>query len=130
MDERQLTLLRRKLEALNYTQPLQPESGPLVESLVADLVSTTESHRQLKLQNARQAQEIAGFNTKLEVVRQESGRLLSENNQLHLELIRQAEQHGQSAREGYMASKLLEGRVADLAYWKQHNQERTEALDR
>jgi hypothetical protein len=130
MDDRQLTLLRRKLEALNYTQPLHPASAPLVDSLVSDLVRTTDSYRQLKLQSAQQAQEIAGFNTKLEVVRQESGRLLSENNQLHLELIKQAEKHGRQEKEGYLASKKLEGQVADLSYWKQHNQERLEALDR
>lgn len=129
MDERQLTMLRRKLEALNYNQPLHADSAPLAENLVSDLVRTTESYRQCKLQCAQQAQEIASFNTKLEVVRQESGRLLNENNQLHLELIKQAEKHDKKDQQNYLSVKKLEGQVSDLAYYKQHHKERMEALD-
>ena len=130
MDERQLALLGRKLEALNYTQPLHPACAPLVDNLVSDLVRTTESYRQLKLQCAQQAQEIAGFSTKLEVVRQESGRLLNENNQLHLELIKQAEQHERSDKERYLAAKKLEDQVAELSFLKQFNKESMKAMDR
>ncbi len=130
MGERQLTMLRRKLEALNYTHPLHPGCAPLVDNLVSDLVRTTESYRQCKLQCAQQAQEIASFNTKLEVVRQESGRLLNENNQLHIELIKQAEKHDKKDQQSYLTVKKMEGQVSDLTYYKQHHKERMEVMDK
>jgi hypothetical protein len=65
MDERSLTVLRRKLEALNYTERLDAVCGPLVERLVEDLVRTTDSYRGAKLQASKYAQEIATFNTKV-----------------------------------------------------------------
>ena len=61
MDDRRITLLKRKLQALNYTQPLDNSSAALVEALVDDLVHTTESYRALKLQASRQGQEINQF---------------------------------------------------------------------
>jgi hypothetical protein len=65
MDERSLVLLRRKLEALNYTERLDAASAPLVVKLVEDLVRTTDSYRSVKLQSAKYAQEISAFNTKV-----------------------------------------------------------------
>lgn len=65
MDERQRTLLRKKLEALSYIEPFEATSAPLVQRLVDDVVRTTESYRGLKLQCAKQAQEISTYNTKV-----------------------------------------------------------------
>lgn len=69
MDERALVLLRRKLEALNYTERLDAASAPLVSRLVDDLVRTTDSYRSAKLQSGKFAQEISTFNTKVRVAR-------------------------------------------------------------
>lgn len=65
IDERGLVLLRRKLEALNYTEPLDAASASLVNHLVNDLIRTTDSYRSIKLQAAQYAQEVATFNTKV-----------------------------------------------------------------
>ena len=65
MDERSLVLLRRKLEALSYTEGLEPASAPLVARLLDDLVRTTDSYRAVKLQSAKYAQEVSTFNTKV-----------------------------------------------------------------
>lgn len=65
VDERGLVLLRRKLEALNYTEPLDAGSAGLVNHLVNDLIRTTDSYRSIKLQAAQYAQEVATFNTKV-----------------------------------------------------------------
>jgi len=65
MDERYLVLLRRKLEALNYTERLEAASAPLVAKLVKDLVKTTDSYRSVKLQASKYVQEISTFNTKV-----------------------------------------------------------------
>jgi hypothetical protein len=65
IDERGLVLLRRKLEALNYTQHCDASSAALVSQLVNDLIRTTDSYRSIKLQAAQYAQEVAAFNTKV-----------------------------------------------------------------
>lgn len=65
MDERSLVLLRRKLEALNYTDRLDAASAVLVSKLVEDLVRATDSYRACKLQSTKYAQEISTFNSKV-----------------------------------------------------------------
>jgi uncharacterized protein with ATP-grasp and redox domains len=65
VDERGLVLLKRKLEALNYTEPLDAASASLVNHLVSDLIRTTDSYRSIKLQASQYAQEVATFNTKV-----------------------------------------------------------------
>lgn len=65
MEERALVLLRRKLEALNYTEPLDLASAALVSHLVGDLIRTTDSYRSVKLQASKYAQDISRFNTKV-----------------------------------------------------------------
>lgn len=65
MDERALVLLRRKLEALNYTEALDSASAPLVSHIVNDLIRTTDTYRSVKQQANKYAQEIATFNTKV-----------------------------------------------------------------
>ena len=59
MDAYKLSQLRKKLEALNYKEPLEPSSAPLVDKLVADLLHTTDGYRDLKLQLAKKSQDIA-----------------------------------------------------------------------
>jgi centrosomal protein CEP135 len=65
MDERALVLLRRRLEALSYTEHLDAASAPLVARLVDDLIRTTDSYRSVKSQASKYAQEVASFNTKV-----------------------------------------------------------------
>lgn len=60
-----MVLLRRKLEALNYTEPLDLASAALVSHIVNDLIRTTDSYRSVKLQAAKYAQDISKFNTKV-----------------------------------------------------------------
>ena len=48
--ERKFTGLRKRLDQLGYRQPLGLESLPLVETLFNDLLHTTESLRNAKLQ--------------------------------------------------------------------------------
>lgn len=64
-DERQHILLKRKLQALNYTDHLDVSSCELVQCVVNDLIRTTESYRELKQHGDRQQQEIAAFRSKV-----------------------------------------------------------------
>ena len=51
--ERKFTGLRKRLDQLGYRQPLGVESLPLVERIFSDLLHTTESLRNAKLQLAK-----------------------------------------------------------------------------
>ncbi|GMH37469.1 hypothetical protein BSKO_05342 [Bryopsis sp. KO-2023] len=118
LDERQINLLKRKLEAFGYSQPLDSKSASLVKSLVDDLVHATESYRAIKLQGTKQGQEIENFNSQIQVLKKDSGRLVAENNDLHLELIRATEKFETREREHYQEIKKLENQITELAYWK------------
>lgn len=50
--ERKFHNVRRRLDQLGFRQPLDFVSLPLVEKLFSDLVSTTESLKQLKVLRA------------------------------------------------------------------------------
>lgn len=63
--ERDLALLRRKLQALNYSAPVDAQSADLVQCLINDLVHTTESYRGLKQQCDGQQAEISSFQSKV-----------------------------------------------------------------
>jgi len=59
-----LDLLKRKLDALNYVEPVDEFSEPLVQRLLDDLVHTTESYRGLKHQTSALNQHISNLNDK------------------------------------------------------------------
>jgi centrosomal protein CEP135 len=46
--ERRFLLLKKRLDALHYCQPLSMDSAALVEKLLNDLVKTTEGFQQMK----------------------------------------------------------------------------------
>jgi transcription termination factor NusB len=55
----------------------------------------------------------------LDIVRQDCGRLSTENNQLHQKLIQESERYEALQKEAYQRSKKLESQIAELTYWKQ-----------
>ena len=55
--ERKFTSLRKRLDQLGYRQPLGIECLPLVEKLFGDLVHTTESLKNAKLQMSSQKEQ-------------------------------------------------------------------------
>ena len=60
-----LLSLKWRLESLNYVDPVDHASVPLVQKLLDDLVHTTESYQTLKLQCGKQAQELSSSDTKV-----------------------------------------------------------------
>jgi hypothetical protein len=64
MDQQVMALLKRKLEALRYTEPVDNVSAPLVQKLLDDLVHTTETYRGLKHHCSSLSQHISGLNDK------------------------------------------------------------------
>ena len=65
MDGHRLNQLRKTLQALKYKEALDDSSAPLVDKLVADLLHTTDSYRDLKLQVASKSQEIQDGHNKV-----------------------------------------------------------------
>ncbi len=65
MDGHRLSQLRKKLQALHYKESLDDTSAPLVDKLVTDLLHTTDSYRDLKLQVANKSQEIEDSRNKV-----------------------------------------------------------------
>lgn len=59
------TPLRNRLDALSYTQPLDPKSVPLVTALLDDFLQMAESHRNCKMESEQHLQQIFNFNSQV-----------------------------------------------------------------
>ena len=66
----------------------------------------------------------------VEVLQRDNARLTSENNQLHLQLLRESEKVDAAASEGYQASRRLQSQITELTYWKQQTVERFVELEK
>ena len=84
--------LRKRLDQLGYRQPLGIETLPLVERLFSDLVHTTESLKDIKLQSSRSGNDKNGVDAQIEPYKSDNAKLVKENNELHQQLLRQKEE--------------------------------------
>ncbi|XP_077333576.1 centrosomal protein of 135 kDa isoform X2 [Lithobates pipiens] len=98
--ERKFINLRKRLDQLGYKQPLGIESLPLVEKLFSDLVHTTESLRNAKLSVSKNEKENKNFDSVVEPYKAENARLVRENNELHLELLKLKEESDRHIKGG------------------------------
>lgn len=62
-------------------------------------------------------------------MKQDCGRLTTENNQLHLKLIQEGERYDQHEKEQYQKHKTVEESNAQLAYWKSQAYGRLRTLE-
>eukprot|EP00884_Botryococcus_braunii_P001453 jgi/Botrbrau1/11308/Bobra.0038s0069.1 len=123
------TTLRHKLDALSFNEPFDNVSLPLIERLLEHIVQSSEGFRHLSLRTTSTSQQLEEYETKVEALKRDSARLTAENNQLHLQLMSQAEQHAASQRENYHQTKRLEDQLAELSFIKQKTIERYLALE-
>ncbi|EIE18515.1 hypothetical protein COCSUDRAFT_49237 [Coccomyxa subellipsoidea C-169] len=130
MEQQALQLLKRKLDALSYMEPVDEHSAPLVQRLVDDLVHTTESYRGLKQQSLTHHHHISSLNDKVEVLQKDCSRLAGENNQLHLRLIKETEHSDRRERAHYTQLKAFEEQISQLSFWKQSTQQRVLGLEK
>ena len=87
-----LAALKDKLSALKYHQPLGVESAPLVDALVNDLVESSQKNQTLQQQAQVQDENLQAAHNQLHPLRRENGRVIRENNQLHLKIVDLADQ--------------------------------------
>ncbi|KAI8484989.1 hypothetical protein Bbelb_372350 [Branchiostoma belcheri] len=129
--EKKFSNLRRRLDQLGYRQPLGVESLPLVEKLFADLVHTTESLKNLKLQRSKVSQQPRETeDDTAEPYRTENARLVSENTQVHLELINIKEGAEKQAKDLKATIRKLEHENADLRFLNTQYIHKVRAVER
>ncbi|XP_028259156.1 centrosomal protein of 135 kDa isoform X2 [Parambassis ranga] len=114
--ERKFVNLRKRLDQLGYRQPLGIESLPLVEKLFSDLVHTTESLRNAKLSAGKTEKESRNCDALLEPYRTENARLVRENNELHLEVLKLKEEKDHVTRELKTHIRKLDHETSDLKF--------------
>uniref|UniRef100_A0A3B4X9M1 Centrosomal protein 135 n=1 Tax=Seriola lalandi dorsalis TaxID=1841481 RepID=A0A3B4X9M1_SERLL len=114
--ERKFVNLRKRLDQLGYRQPLGIESLPLVEKLFSDLVHTTESLRNAKLSAGKTEKESRNFDAVLEPYRTENARVVRENNELHLEVLKLKEDKDRVTRELKTHIRKLDHETSDLKF--------------
>ena len=84
--------LRSQLSELNYLYPFSPDSVPLIEALLSDLVSTVTTYKELEGEHAITKEQLrlaVEEINRLGVV--ENPRLVKENNELHVRLIQESD---------------------------------------
>ncbi|XP_041704703.1 centrosomal protein of 135 kDa isoform X2 [Coregonus clupeaformis] len=114
--ERKFINLRKRLDQLGYRQPLGIETLPLVEKLFSDLVHTTESLRNAKLNAGKTEKESRNLDALLEPYKTENARLVRENNELHLGLLKLREEKDRVSRELKAYIRKLDHETSDLKF--------------
>lgn len=132
MAERKFTNLRRRLDQLGYRQPLGMESVPLVEKIFSDLIHTTESLKNAKLQLNRQSKSGSGIAMQdtSDAYRSDNAKLVKENNELHLELIRQKEESEKKLKDLKEKVRKLEHESSDLKFLNSQYLHKVRALEK
>ncbi|XP_076009146.1 centrosomal protein of 135 kDa isoform X2 [Genypterus blacodes] len=114
--ERKFVNLRKRLDQLGYRQPLGIETLPLVEKLFSDLVHTTESLRNAKLSAGKTEKESRNQDALLEPYKGENGRLVRENNDLHLQVLKLKEDKDRVSKELKVQLRKLDHEASDLKF--------------
>ncbi|XP_026800421.3 centrosomal protein of 135 kDa isoform X2 [Pangasianodon hypophthalmus] len=128
--ERKFINLRKRLDQLGYRQPLGIESLPLVEKLFSDLVHTTESLRNAKLSAGKTEKESRNLDALLEPYKTENARLVRENNELHLGLLKLKEDKDRTTRELKAFIRKLDHETSDLKFLNNQYVHKVRALEK
>lgn len=114
--ERKFTSLRKRLDQLGYRQPLVIESLPLVEKLFGDLLHTTESLKNAKLQLSQHKEEKGVWEQQAEPYRADNARLVRENTSLHQQVIKLKEGAETRVKDLKTSLRRLEHENTDLKF--------------
>ena len=111
-----LHIVKRRLAALRYDQPLGAESAPLVERLLDDLVQSQAKQVELSTTSTKHADELSVVEQHMLPLRKENARLIRENNELHMQLIADAEAAAAARDELAVANARLQSQNGDLHF--------------
>lgn len=128
--ERKFINLRKRLDQLGYRQPLAIESLPLVEKLFSDLIHTTESLRNAKLAAGKTEKESRNVDAILEPYKAENARLVKENNEMHLGLLKLREEKDRISRELKAYIRKLDHETSDLKFLNNQYVQKVRSLEK
>lgn len=86
--EKRFKLLKKRLDALNFCEPLTIDSAALVERLLTTLLKTTEGFQTLKKRNIELEKNHSNQNLQLDPLKYQNKKLSKENNDLHYKMIK------------------------------------------
>ncbi|XP_065670757.1 centrosomal protein of 135 kDa isoform X4 [Hydra vulgaris] len=115
MAQQKFVNLRKRLDQFGYRQPLGIESVPLVEKLFSDLIHTTESFKNYKFKKHKQEKNIDSIDHS-EPYRVDNAKLMQENNELHLKLLKANSEINNLTTEMKETLKRLENQNEDLMF--------------
>ena len=104
------------LRSLGYDEPAGRESAPLLQRLLDDLVATTETYEAVRQRAEHEASAREEEAAALRPLQTECARLVRENNQLHLELVRQKETAARAGLQQQLASGRANDELATLRF--------------
>ena len=125
-----LAALKSQLSRLRYDQPLGLESAPLVEKLLEDLLAAQAKGQELAGLASKRADELSIAEQHVLPVRKENQRLVRENNELHMQLIADAEAASASRESLVEKAGSLQTQNADLRFISSQQQSRLDALEK
>jgi len=114
--EKKFHTLKKRLDALHYSQPFTPDSANLVERLFNDLIKITEAFQALKKNNDEISQTATRAESALRPLQVENTRLSKENNALHYEIIQVKESFEKLESQSRNIQRSLEGDKNDLKF--------------
>ncbi|XP_046905669.1 centrosomal protein of 135 kDa isoform X1 [Hypomesus transpacificus] len=128
--ERKFLNLRKRLDQLGYRQPLGIETLPLVEKLFSDLVHTTESLRNTKMNAGKTEKESRNLDALLEPYKTENARIVRENNELHSGLLKLREEKDLVGRELKAFIRKLDHETSDLKFLNNQYVHKVRAMEK
>ncbi|CAF4383321.1 unnamed protein product, partial [Rotaria sp. Silwood2] len=122
LSEQKYITLRKRLDQFGFKQPLAIESLPLVEKLFQAFIQTTEELKKAK-ENPPLSAPLPSTNANTSTTissahpyKNDNARLVKENNDLHLELLKCREQLDHHVKEFKSQLRKLEHENADLRF--------------
>ncbi|OAD55996.1 hypothetical protein WN48_04029 [Eufriesea mexicana] len=91
--------VRKHLDSLGYKQALTLDALPLIEKLLADLIQTTESLKHFKSIAQENIEAHTQLQSTIDPYKCDNVRLVQECNQLHLDLIKEKENHQKQIKD-------------------------------
>lgn len=128
--EKKFVNLRKRLDQLGYRQPLGIETLPLVEKLFSDLIHTTESLRNTVLNAGKTEKESRNLDALLEPYKNENARLVRENNELHIGLLKLREEKNLLSSELKAYIRKLDHETSDLKFLNNQYVHKVRALEK
>ncbi|XP_043473672.1 centrosomal protein of 135 kDa isoform X2 [Leptopilina heterotoma] len=121
--------VQKHLDGLGYKQTLPLDSLPLVENLLADLIQTTESLKHFKSVAQDNIESCSQLQLSVNPYKCDNARLVQENNELNVELMREKESHQKELFELKKRLRRVEAEHGDLQLSSSRNLQRIKELE-